>query len=264
MQDAYNLRNDYGPSDYDARHRFVVNGVYDLPFKGNRLAEGWEVSTILQLQSGNPINFRTTNASLTGIGGELRPSISEPVHTGHLAGEERKPHYGFVPSEPRCALRSRRAFRQPGPKRNLRSGLLQPGLRAGEEYQDHRALTWQVRADAFDLLNQKNFTQPVTSVPSSQTFGSTVPASSTFGLITGGHAFPGRRQRLIAADPARDEADFLDLVAQNGARPEHCPNDGGACRALCARDLVAQNGALPSIVQTMAVRAAPFALERPT
>ena len=40
-------------------------------------------------------------------------------------------------------------------------------------------LTWQVRVDAFDLLNQVNFTQPVSTV-----------GSSTFGLITGGTRFP--------------------------------------------------------------------------
>jgi len=40
-------------------------------------------------------------------------------------------------------------------------------------------LSWQVRADAFDLLNQTNFTQPVSTV-----------GSSTLGLITSGTRFP--------------------------------------------------------------------------
>ncbi len=39
-------------------------------------------------------------------------------------------------------------------------------------------LTWQVRADAFDMLNQTNFNQPVSTV-----------GSSTFGLITAGTRF---------------------------------------------------------------------------
>jgi hypothetical protein len=40
-------------------------------------------------------------------------------------------------------------------------------------------LKFQVRADAFDLLNQTNFTNPVSSI-----------GSSTSGLITGGTRFP--------------------------------------------------------------------------
>src|SRR5581483_653523 len=37
VQDSYNVRGDRGLSDYDARHRFVINWIYELPFKGNRL-----------------------------------------------------------------------------------------------------------------------------------------------------------------------------------------------------------------------------------
>ncbi len=37
-------RGDRGLSDYDARHRFVMSGLYELPFKGNRLVEGWQLS----------------------------------------------------------------------------------------------------------------------------------------------------------------------------------------------------------------------------
>ena len=52
----------YGLSNYDARHRFVFNYVWDLPipkydgFKGV-LLNGWEVSGILSFQSGFPIRI---------------------------------------------------------------------------------------------------------------------------------------------------------------------------------------------------------------
>ena len=54
VQDSFDLRNDRGLSDFDARHRFVVSAIYELPFGGNRLVEGWQLSTITQSQSGNP------------------------------------------------------------------------------------------------------------------------------------------------------------------------------------------------------------------
>src|SRR5215813_2583228 len=66
VQDSYNLRGDRGLSDFDARHRFVINLLYELPFKGSRLVEGWQVSTITQLQSGNPVNLIFNDPTFTG------------------------------------------------------------------------------------------------------------------------------------------------------------------------------------------------------
>jgi hypothetical protein len=91
VQDSYNLQNDRGLSDFDARHRFVVSGLYELPFHGNQLKEGWQLSLITQSQSGNPVTLLAGNAaaigttipaananSLTGLA-TLRPDINGPV-----------------------------------------------------------------------------------------------------------------------------------------------------------------------------------------
>lgn len=57
-----NFNATYGLSNYDARHRFVFNYVWDLPvpkfdgFKG-KLLDGWEVSGILSFQSGFPVRI---------------------------------------------------------------------------------------------------------------------------------------------------------------------------------------------------------------
>ena len=66
LQDSYNLRGDRGLSDFDARHRFVVNGIYELPFHGNQLVEGWQLSFITQSQSGNPVTLLAGNAAAIG------------------------------------------------------------------------------------------------------------------------------------------------------------------------------------------------------
>ena len=91
LQDSYNLLGDRGLSDFDARHRFVISGLYELPFKGNQLKEGWQLSFIEQSQTGNPVTLLAGNAgalpggipaananSLTGLA-TLRPDISGPV-----------------------------------------------------------------------------------------------------------------------------------------------------------------------------------------
>jgi hypothetical protein len=90
VQDSFNLRGDRGLSDFDARHRFVISGLYELPFKGNQLKEGWQLSFIEQSQSGNPVTLLAGNAgaiglipaananSLTGLA-TLRPDITGPL-----------------------------------------------------------------------------------------------------------------------------------------------------------------------------------------
>lgn len=79
VQDSYNLRNNRGLSDFDARHRFVISGLYELPFKGNQLVEGWQFSTIVQSQSGNPVNIVVNNAAFTGTNNTLRPDVTGPI-----------------------------------------------------------------------------------------------------------------------------------------------------------------------------------------
>ena len=90
VQDSYNLQGDRGLSDFDARHRFVVSGLYELPFRGNQLKEGWQLSLITQSQSGNPVTLLAGNAgaigaipaananSLTGLA-TLRPDVTGPI-----------------------------------------------------------------------------------------------------------------------------------------------------------------------------------------
>ena len=91
LQDSYNLLGDRGLSDFDARHRFVISGLYELPFRGNQFKEGWQLSLITQSQSGNPVTLLAGNAgaigaipasnanSLTGLA-TLRPDVRTTSH----------------------------------------------------------------------------------------------------------------------------------------------------------------------------------------
>lgn len=79
VQDSYDLQGDRGLSDFDARHRIVINALYDLPFEGNELVDGWQLAAILQLQSGNPLNIVTSNSTVNGVANTLRPDATGPV-----------------------------------------------------------------------------------------------------------------------------------------------------------------------------------------
>jgi len=83
VQDSSNIFTSRGDSDFDARHRFVANAIYDLPFTGNRVVSGWSVAPIVSFQSGNPFNIIVNNTAVTGSGG-LRPNLTgTPIITGN-------------------------------------------------------------------------------------------------------------------------------------------------------------------------------------
>jgi hypothetical protein len=79
VQNGYDLADSRGPSDFDARHRFVVQAIYEMPFNSGPLVSGWHVAAILQSQSGNPLNIVTSGTSVTGIPNTVRPDVTGPI-----------------------------------------------------------------------------------------------------------------------------------------------------------------------------------------
>ena len=79
VQNGYDIPGQYGLSDFDARHRFVLSATYALPFSGRFLTRGWQVATVVQSQSGNPVNIVTSNSSLNGVPNTVRPDVAGPI-----------------------------------------------------------------------------------------------------------------------------------------------------------------------------------------
>ncbi|MBV9264690.1 MAG: TonB-dependent receptor [Acidobacteriaceae bacterium] len=179
VQDSYNVLGDRGLSDFDARNRWVLSGIYDLPWKGNRLIDGWEISLIEQIQSGNPINFHTTSTSFTGAQ-TLRPIVTAPVVSGYSPATNGSPTFVTYLQDPKVFLNQQNAFGNLGRNVIIGPGFSNLDVALTKNTKIAEALTLQFRADAFDLLNQANFGQP----------GSTV-GTSTFGLISGTRFPPG-------------------------------------------------------------------------
>ncbi|HWB84664.1 MAG TPA: TonB-dependent receptor [Bryobacteraceae bacterium] len=81
----------YGPSALERRHIVSFNGIYELPFgKGKRwgtnlsklaggLLGGWEISTIYQFTSGQPLVFTVPGTTL-GNGYNTRPNLLADPH----------------------------------------------------------------------------------------------------------------------------------------------------------------------------------------
>jgi hypothetical protein len=79
IQNGYDIADQYGLSDFDARHRFVLSATYTLPFAGHFLTRGWQIAAIVQSQSGNPVNIVTSNSRLNGEPNSVRPDVTGPI-----------------------------------------------------------------------------------------------------------------------------------------------------------------------------------------
>jgi len=182
VQNGYEIGAEYGPSDFDARHRFVVSAIYDLPFTGRTLTRGWQVATVVQAQSGNPVNIVTSTAALNGLPNTVRPDLVGPVE---IVGS---PDQWFDPSAFAAVNRFGNLGRNAvtGPAFHNTDLSVVKNTRIGE------GAALQLRLDVFDLFNRPNFGPP-----------GNIVGSPTFGKITRtrlptGEAGSSRQMQLVA------------------------------------------------------------------
>jgi len=197
LEDSTNPRLNYGPSDYDARNRFVLSGLYDLPFHGNRVIEGWQFATIASFQSGNPVNV-VTSSGLTGTANTIRPDVLGPIGTvDHLitSGPQAGNIQWFTnngiptvcngttfPVTSSCLL-----FTPTGRFGTMkRNALVGPGfenvdLSLTKNTKITERLTSELRVEFFNILNHPNLGQPNTAGSVNSVLA---PGETNFGVIT--------------------------------------------------------------------------------
>jgi hypothetical protein len=163
VQDGYDIRSQYGLSDFDARHRFVLSATYELPFAAHVLTRGWQVAVVVQSQSGNPVNIVTSNSSLNGVPNTVRPDLTGPIRIIGSVDQWFDPS-AFTPVN-RFGNLERNAVNGPA-FHNTDLSLIKNARPGG-----HVGL--QFRVDAFDVFNHPNFGPP-----------GNIVGSPTFGKIT--------------------------------------------------------------------------------
>jgi hypothetical protein len=71
-QNSFDIAAEKASGDYDIRHRFTLSATYDLPSKKSwgQLLEGWQVTSIVSWQTGQPLLVydNTNDLTLTGEG----------------------------------------------------------------------------------------------------------------------------------------------------------------------------------------------------
>jgi hypothetical protein len=202
LEDSTNPRLDYGPSDYDARHRLVISGIYDLPFHGNRVVEGWQVSPIVTLQSGSPVNVVMSSTALTGTA-TVRPDLLAPVGVfNHIITDPTTGQIGNIQwftttaSNAVCTLAAVIpagcviAVPTTGPGlATTRFGNMRRNALPGPDFKNldfsvtkntkiTERVTAELRAEFFDLFNHPNFSPPISGA------NAVASPGQLFGVIT--------------------------------------------------------------------------------
>jgi len=185
--DHLDWKLNYGPSDYDRRHRFVTSFVYDLP----KALRHWQVNGILTLQTGTPFsivdfpnNFIIQRANFAAGGGAVLTSGSTESRLNQFFNTP-----AFVPSRPiisggNLGTPNNPTFDPNHPFGNTpRNFLYGPGQK-NLDFSVVRfipiteTVRGEFRTEFFNLFNWTNFANPNNNIAVPATFGRITATSS--------------------------------------------------------------------------------------
>jgi len=169
------IRLDRSLADIDLRNRFVLSGVYELPFgrgkkfggniskAANTLVGGWQLNTIITIQSGIPFSLTTPGQPSSGSPTDGRPDL-----VGNLTTNPGNTYQYFN-------IKAVAQAPQNGDGVLLRQGtlgrnvLIGPGARTVDlSMFKNFALTerfkLEFRAEAFNIANHPVYKQPNTDI----------------------------------------------------------------------------------------------------
>jgi hypothetical protein len=175
-QNPFDLRAEHGPSLFDARHRAVLSGTYEVPFShsapkaARAFLADWQLNAIANFSTGTPFTvYDSANVSLQG---------SSPEITGFYSS--RPDLVGDPNAGPRTpdALIARSAFRRLDPAteagefgnegRNVARlpGIANVDLSLLKNIPINEAVRVQFRAECFNVANHATFATPDNDIAS--------------------------------------------------------------------------------------------------
>ena len=192
--DPLDYRLDHALADFDATHRLVLSGIwqlpFDRPFQGHtfleKLTGGWQANGIVTFQSGNPFTlFQNNNSSLQNNFLD-RPDVSGPVQIFHdprqlhtftptgANGTTTTGNFYFDPSNLDCATVPLFTFGNMGRNTLRGPGINNWDLSLSKRTSITERQSLEFRAEFFNSWNHAQFLRPDLN-----------GFSGTFGQITG-------------------------------------------------------------------------------
>ncbi|MFN7999013.1 MAG: carboxypeptidase regulatory-like domain-containing protein [Bryobacteraceae bacterium] len=177
-QDSYNLKGDYGNSDFDIRHTLSAYALYDIPnFLPSlpRLGRGWQLNTIFIARTGTPFSVASGQNSSNQFGGGDRADLIGDPYSGVVQPDNAPGNYanGYRWFNP--AAFAVPAFGHFG--NTARNQFYGPGF-ASVDFSIFKTtpivkekVSAQFRVEIFNLLNRVNLSGPNNSVGSGSGMG---------------------------------------------------------------------------------------------
>ncbi len=168
-RDQHNQRLDYSNAAFDVRQRWVLSGLWELPFgRGKKygsnmgraadlLVGGWQLNGITQLQTGQPFSI-STNTGQCGCAGTVRPDIRAGADPHAAPAGGRTPDEWFDTTNFIAATPG--TWGSLGHMMNFRPPLRTVDLSLFKDFPISERYRIQFRAEAFNLMNTPQFSQP--------------------------------------------------------------------------------------------------------
>jgi len=191
--DLFHPKADRSESMFSIRHRFIMNGVFELPFgQGKRFANGatgikqqlignWALNPLMEFRDGYPMSVLAgLDISNSGVSGTTLPDRPDMIRAKAVKG-------GIVHYfDPTAYQLQPAGFQGDATRNSVRGpGYSEFDLSATKHFRIRESADLEFRAEAFNLINHPNFDLPFNEVFSPEPGGnSTVCNLTTAQLAT--------------------------------------------------------------------------------
>jgi hypothetical protein len=172
---------DFGPSAFDIHHIFFTNFVYEIPlFKNSGRAlktalGGWELSGIVSVQSGAPLNIGLNTPNITNVIPSYGQNLNRPDRTGtghdpHTVNEWFDTSVFTAPAPGTWGNTPRSSVRGPG-RDNWNLSLF-------KKFNVREKFRFELRAEAYNAFNHTQFSGVDTTITFNPATGLNTRAST--------------------------------------------------------------------------------------
>jgi hypothetical protein len=206
VQNPFNIRGNYGSSDYDVRHylsaSFVLTDMFrhaGFKWGPNQVFGGWTLSSNWFLRSGLPFSVIDQSSLFTLLGynyngvifasptGYVPGSCPSAVNSPCMTTSQFKPAAGTLATGPT-------GFGTMGRNSVYGPHFFDVDIALMKEIRIKERLTFSFGAQAYNALNHPNFDQPVNDISNPALFGSSIaavgPPTSLLGSFVGAGSSP--------------------------------------------------------------------------
>ncbi len=185
-QNPFDLRSERGASIFDARHRFVASGIWELPFARTKtgiartLLHGWQINGVMTANTATPFTvYDTANVALQATSPPISGyAASRPDLVGNPNSGPHTVETWLTRAPFRRLVAATEAGNFGNAGRNIARGpgLVNVDASLLKDFRFSERAKLQFRAEVFNVANHPNFGLPVADL-ASPNFGRILSAS---------------------------------------------------------------------------------------